>query len=307
MKLIIQIPCLNEQDTLHVALKALPRKMEGFDTVEWLVINDGSTDDTVKVAQKLGVDHIVNFPKNRGLAKAFMAGITRSLELGADVIVNTDADNQYNADDIPRLVQPILDGSAEYVIGERPIQSTTHFSFLKKTLQRIGSWVVRIASGTNIPDAPSGFRAISRECAVQLNVYNEYTYTLETIIQAGHKGMAVTSVPIRTNADLRPSRLFSSIPSYIKKSIFTIVRIFVVYQPFRFFMSIAVILSSAGLLLGLRFLYFYAIGEGSGHIQSVTLAGVLLVIGFQTGLIAFIADLLSVNRKLLEELRSKNI
>ena len=306
MKLIIQIPCFNEQETLHIALAALPREVEGFDTVEWLVINDGSSDETFRVASENGVDHIVNFSKNQGLAKAFMAGVSECLAQGADVIVNTDADNQYEADDIPKLVTPVLEGKADYVIGARPISKTEHFSSTKKLLQKLGSWVVRVASGTDIADAPSGFRAMSRECAAQLNVYNDYTYTLETIIQGGRKGMAITSVPIRTNEDLRPSRLLSSIPNYIKKSIFTILRIFVVYQPFKFFMTIALSVFSVGFLLGLRFLYFYFTGEGDGHIQSVILASILMAIGFQTGLIAFIADLLSVNRTLLEELRAKS-
>ncbi len=303
MKLIIQIPCYNEAETLAIALGALPREVEGFDTVEWLIINDGSTDDTVKVAKACGVDHIVDFKHNQGLAKGFMAGIKECLRQGADVIVNTDADNQYEAKDIPKLVKPILEHKAEYVIGARPIDKTEHFSPAKKFLQKLGSWVVRKASRTDIPDAPSGFRAMSRECAMQLNVYNNYTYTLETIIQAGQKNMAITSVPIRTNEDLRPSRLLSSIPNYIKKSVVTIVRISVVYKSFQFFMSIAAVLFALGLILGLRYLYFYFTGDGSGHIQSVILAGVLMGMGFQTGLIAFIADLLSVNRKLLEELR----
>ena len=303
MKLIIQIPCYNEAETLAIALGALPREVEGFDTVEWLIINDGSTDDTVKVAKECGVDHIVDFKHNQGLAKGFMAGIKECLRQGADVIVNTDADNQYEAKDIPKLVKPILEHKAEYVIGARPIDKTEHFSPAKKFLQKLGSWVVRKASRTDIPDAPSGFRAMSRECAMQLNVYNNYTYTLETIIQAGQKNMAITSVPIRTNEDLRPSRLLSSIPNYIKKSVVTIVRISVVYKSFQFFMSIAAILFALGLILGLRYLYFYFTGDGAGHIQSVILAGVLMGMGFQTGLIAFIADLLSVNRKLLEELR----
>ena len=303
MKLIIQIPCYNEAETLAIALSALPRKVEGFDKVEWLIINDGSTDDTVKVAEECGVDHIVNFNRNQGLAKGFMAGIKESLKQGADVIVNTDADNQYEAQDIPKLTQPILDHKAEYVIGARPISQTEHFSPAKKFLQKLGSWVVRKASKTDIPDAPSGFRAISRECAMQLNVYNDYTYTLETIIQAGQKNMAITSVPIRTNEDLRPSRLLSSIPNYIKKSVVTIIRIFVVYRPFRFFMTIAAVLFGLGFLLGLRYLYFHITEDTGGHIQSVILAGVLLGMGFQTGLIAFVADLLSVNRKLIEDVQ----
>ena len=303
MKLIIQIPCYNEAETLAIALGALPREVEGFDKVEWLIINDGSIDDTVKVARECGVDYIVDFKHNQGLAKGFMAGIKECLKQGADVIVNTDADNQYEADDIPKLTQPIVEHKAEYVIGARPIAQTEHFSPAKKFLQKLGSWVVRKASRTDIPDAPSGFRAMSRECALHLNVYNNYTYTLETIIQAGQKNMAITSVPIRTNEDLRPSKLLSSIPNYIKKSVVTIVRISVVYKSFQFFMTIASVLFGLGLLLGLRYLYFFFVGEGDGHIQSVILAGVLMGMGFQTGLIAFIADLLSVNRKLLEELR----
>ncbi len=303
MKLIIQIPCYNEAETLAIALGALPREVEGFDKVEWLIINDGSTDNTVKVAKECGVDHIVNFKHNQGLAKGFMAGVKESLKQGADVIVNTDADNQYEADDIPKLTQPILEHKAEYVIGSRPISMTEHFSPAKKFLQKLGSWVVRKASKTDIPDAPSGFRAISRECAMQLNVYNDYTYTLETIIQAGQKNMAITSVPIRTNEDLRPSRLLSSIPNYIKKSVVTIVRISVVYSPFRFFMTIAAILFGLGFLIGLRFLYYYFTEDYSGHMQSVVLSGVLLGMGFQTGLIAFVADLLSVNRKLIEDVQ----
>lgn len=305
MKLIIQIPCYNEAETLAIALNALPREVEGFNKVEWLIINDGSTDDTVKVAKECGVDHIVNFKHNQGLAKGFMAGIDMCLRQGADVIVNTDADNQYEALDIPKLTRPILENKAEYVIGARPISQTQHFSLAKKILQKLGSWVVRKASNTDIPDAPSGFRAMSKECAMQINVYNNYTYTLETIIQAGQKNIAITSVPIRTNEYLRPSRLLSSIPSYIKKSIVTIVRIFVVYKPFRFFITIAAVLFGLGLLLGLRFLYFYLTGNGSGHMQSVVLSGVLMGIGFQTGLIAFVADLLAVNRMLLENVKYK--
>lgn len=303
MKLIIQIPCYNEAGTLARVLNILPRKVAGFDKVEWLIINDGSTDDTVEVAKSCGVDYIVNFIHNQGLAKGFMAGINECLKQGADVIVNTDADNQYEVHDIPKLTQPILENIAEYVIGERPISQTKHFSFTKRLLQKVGSWIVRKASGTDIPDAPSGFRAISRECAMHLNIYNDYTYTLESIIQAGQKNFAITSVPIRTNEDLRPSRLLSSIPNYIKKSTLTIVRIFVVYQPFRFFMAIAVVLFGLGFMLGVRFLYFYFIGDGAGHMQSVVLAGVLVGAGFQTGLIAFMADLLAVNRILMEEVR----
>jgi glycosyltransferase involved in cell wall biosynthesis len=305
MKLIIQIPCYNEAETLSIALNALPRKVEGFEKVEWLIIDDGSVDDTVKVAKACGVDHIISFTKNQGLAKGFMAGVAEALKQGADVIVNTDADNQYNADDIPKLVKPILDKKADYVIGARPINDIEHFSPIKKILQRLGSWVVRVASNTDIPDAPSGFRAMSKSCAEQLNVFNNYTYTLETIIQAGQRDMAIVSVPIRVNEDLRPSRLVKSISSYIKKSIITIIRIFVVYQPFKFFASVGFIFFAIGFLLGLRFLYFYVFDDGDGHIQSVVLSGILLGMGVQTILIAFVADLLAVNRKLLEDLKNR--
>ena len=299
------MPCYNEAGTLEIALKALPREVDGFDKVEWLIINDGSTDNTVEIAKKCGVDHVVNFPKNQGLAKGFMAGLRKGLELGADVIVNTDADNQYNADDIPKLCKPILEGKADLVVGARPISEIDHFSPIKKFLQKLGSLVVRLASKTNIPDAPSGFRAMSRECASRLNVFNNYTYTLETIIQAGQKNYAIASVPISVNEDLRPSRLFKSIPAYIKKSIITIIRIFIVYQPFKFFMTIGVSLFSIGFLIGLRFLFYFIFESGAGHIQSLVLSSILLGIGTQTILVAFLADLLSVNRKLLEDLQYK--
>lgn len=303
MKLIIQIPCYNEEQTLGIALAELPRSVPGFTSVEWLVIDDGSWDNTVVQAKKHGVDHVVRHSNNKGLAAAFMTGLNVSLSLGADVIVNTDADNQYNADNIPDLVRPILEGKADIVIGERPIASIDHFSPLKKLLQKLGSWIVRVVSRTDVPDAPSGFRAISRSAAQQMMVFNNYTYTLETIIQAGQKGMAISSVPIEVNEDLRPSRLVKGIPSYIKRSIFTIIRIFVVYKPFRFFSLLAGLLFFAGLLIGLRFLYYYFTGGGGGHIQSLILAGLLAGMGFQTFLIAFVADLLAANRRLLEEIR----
>ncbi len=305
MKLIIQIPCFNEAETLAIALNALPRQVAGFDTVEWLIIDDGSTDDTVNVARQNGVDHIVKHAGNKGLAKAFMTGLDACLNLNADVIVNTDADNQYSADDIPLLVAPILEHRAEMVIGERPISTIEHFSPIKKYLQKLGSWVVRVASNTNIPDAPSGFRAMSRETAQKLMVFNDYTYTLETIIQAGQKNITITSVSVRVNEDLRPSRLVKSISSYIKRSIVTIVRIFVIYRPFRFFGTIGSVLFAAGFLLGLRFLYKYLSGDGDGYVQSLILASILMGMGFQTILVAFVTDLLSANRKLLEDLRFK--
>lgn len=303
MKLVIQIPCYNEAGTLAIALAALPRQVSGFDKVEWLIIDDGSQDETVKVALDNGVDHVVRHTRNQGLAKGFMNGLDACLRLGADVIVNTDADNQYNADDIPKLTTPIVEKKADIVVGARPIETIEHFSPVKKFLQKLGSWVVRVASKTDIPDAPSGFRAMSRAAAQRMMVFNDYTYTLETIIQAGQRDMAITSVPIRVNEDLRPSRLVKSIPSYIKRSIVTIIRIFVVYRPFRFFGTIGAVLFGAGFLIGLRFLGYYMLGNGDGHVQSLILAGVLLIMGFVTFLIAFVTDLLAANRKLLEDIR----
>jgi glycosyltransferase involved in cell wall biosynthesis len=303
MKLIIQIPCFNEATSLPIALAELPRHLPGVTEIEWLVIDDGSEDETVAVARRLGVQHVVGFRRNQGLARAFMLGIKACLERGADVIVNTDADNQYNAADIPALIQPILDRRADLVIGARPITEIEHFSPVKKLLQRFGSYVVRRVSGTDVLDAPSGFRAISREAALSLNVFNDYTYTLETLIQAGQKGMRVLSVPVRVNGDLRPSRLVKSIPSYVKRSILTIFRIFIVYQPLKFFVMAGSVPFLIGVALGIRFLVLFARGEGDGHVQSLILAAVLLLMGFLTFLMAILADLLSVNRRLLEELQ----
>lgn len=297
------MPCYNEAETLSIALGALPKKVEGFDVVEYLVIDDGSRDNTATIAKQWGVHHVIQHTKNQGLARAFMTGINAGLAAGADVIVNTDADNQYEAQDIPKLVAPILEKRADIVIGARPISDIEHFSWSKKLLQKIGSWVVRTASRTSIPDAPSGFRAYSRFAAQNMVVFSEYTYTLETIIQAGQKNMAIISVPIRTNADLRPSRLVKSIASYVRRSIGTIIRIYAIYRPMRFFGSIGGVLFGLGFILGLRFLYFFFHGDGNGHIQSVILAAVLMVIGFQTILVAFMADLLAANRKLSEEIR----
>lgn len=302
MKLIIQIPCFNEEDSLPVSIPRLPRAVPGFDEVELLIIDDGSSDKTCEVARALGVHHVVGFPNNQGLARGFMLGIHSCLERGADVIVNTDADDQYNADDIPALVAPILRGEADIVIGERPVATIEHFSFVKKVLQRLGSSVVARISGTRIKDAPSGFRAYSRAAAARLNVFSSYTYTLETIIQAGQKNMGITSVPIRVNRDLRPSRLVRSIASYVFRSVATMMRIVIVYRPFRFFFTLALLLFGAGFAFGLRFLWFYLSGDGSGHLQSVVLGGTLMMLGFQCGLLAFVADLQSVNRRLLEEL-----
>lgn len=306
MKLIIQIPCYNEERTLPLTLARLPRQVEGFDVVEWLVIDDGSTDKTVEVAEKLGVDHIERHSKNRGLARAFITGLAACLEAGADVIVNTDADNQYRAEYIPDLVKPILSKEAEIVIGARPIDDIKHFSVLKKFLQRLGSWVVRQVSGTSVEDAPSGFRAFSRDAAMQINVFSEYTYTLETIIQAGQKGMLILSVPVKTNPPERPSRLMRSTFSYVVRSLVTVVRIFAVYRPFKFFNIIGVILIILGACIGFRFLIYYLMGEGTGKIQSLILASILSIAGLQVVMTAFLADLLSVNRKLLEEMQHES-
>ena len=302
MKLIIQIPCYNEEKTLPVTMEALPDKVKGFDSVEVLVIDDGSTDQTAEVAKAHGADHVIKHIKNKGLAAAFMTGLTACIKLGADVIVNTDADNQYNAQDIPKLTEPILSGKFEIVVGTRPISEISHFSFTKKILQRIGSRVVSIVGNVNIPDAPSGFRAISRQAAQKMHLFNEYTYTLETVIQAGKKGIAITHVPIRTNENLRPSRLIKGIPSYILKSFSTIVRIFMTYKPFRFFAVPGLFFLGTGLLIGLRFLFFYFTKTGAGHIQSVILASLLMGTGFFLCMIGLLADLISVNRKLLEKI-----
>lgn len=302
-KLIIQIPCFNEEETLGTTLSELPREIPGIDQVEWLIINDGSIDRTVDVARSWGVDYIVNFDHNQGLAKAFMAGIEASLKAGADIIVNTDADNQYCADDIPRLIEPIVLGYAEVAVGARPIQKIRHFSPAKKFLQKLGSKVVQIASHTNIADAPSGFRAFSRKAAMQLNVFNEYTYTLETIIQAGLKGMAITSVPVRTNNYLRPSRLVKSIPSYIQRSILTIFRIFMTYRPLRFFTFLGTIPLGLGILLCIRWLVLFFGDPTRARTPSLILAAILILIGFQLWMFGLIADLMGVNRKMLEDIQ----
>lgn len=301
MKLIIQIPCYNEAETLEIALNDLPKRLDGIETIEYLIINDGSRDDTAKVAEKWGVHHIVNFRQNKGLAKGFMAGLDGCLRQGADIIVNTDADNQYCADDIAALIKPILEGRADMVIGERPIDQTEHFSFVKKKLQHFGSWVVRKASDTNIPDAPSGFRAFSREAAMRMNVVNDYTYTLETIVQAGREKIALTSVPIHTNAQLRPSRLFNSIWGYVKKSMLTILRAYMMYKPLKFFSYLAVMPVGTGVCIGFRFLYFMALGKSGGHIQSLILACTLIIMGFLTFMIGLVADVIAANRKLLQD------
>lgn len=303
MKLIIQIPCYNEAETLEIALNDLPRHIDGIDEIEYLIINDGSQDNTVEVARSWGVHYVVNFKKNKGLAKGFMAGIDACLSKGADIIVNTDADNQYCGADIEKLVRPILEGKADIVIGERPIDQTEHFSPVKKKLQHFGSWVVRKASKSDIPDAPSGFRAYSREAAMRLNVVNEYTYTLETIVQAGRNKIPMMSVPVRTNAELRPSRLFSSMMGYVKRSMVTIIRAYIMYKPLTFFSIMGSIPFLAGFALGVRFLVYMCMGQPGGHIQSLILASTLMLVGFMTLVIGLQADVIASNRKILEDVQ----
>ena len=304
-KLIIQVPAYNEEDSLRVALMSLPRQVEGFDRVEWLLVDDGSRDRSVAVARAAGIDHIVSLPHNQGLARAFMAGLEASLKLGADVIVNTDADNQYDASCIQDLVQPILRGDALIVIGERPIGQIAQFSLLKRLLQRLGSAVVKIASATSVPDAPSGFRAFHREAALRLYVFNDYTYTLESIIQAGRKGVPIASVPVRVNPVTRPSRLIRSTPAYVGRSILTILRIFVLYKPFRFFVFVGTMVLLPGIVLGVRFLNAYAAGQGEGHVQSLILASILIVTAVVIYVSGIITDLISANRVLLEDVRMR--
>ena len=303
MKLIIQIPCYNEAETLEIALNDLPKQIDGIDEIEYLIINDGSADNTVEVAKNWGVHYVVNFKQNKGLAKGFMAGLDACLRNGADIIVNTDADNQYCGEDIEKLVRPILDEKADIVIGERPIDDTEHFSPLKKKLQHLGSWTVRVASKSDIPDAPSGFRAYSRDAALRLNVVNEYTYTLETIVQAGRTKIAMESVPIRTNPELRKSRLFSSMFGYVKRSMVTIIRSFIMYKPLKFFGIIGLLLCLLGTGVGIRFLVYYFMGQGGGHIQSLIFASTSILIGAQTIIIALQADIIAANRKLLEDIQ----
>lgn len=303
MKLIIQIPCYNEAETLEIALNDLPKHIDGIDEIEYLIINDGSADNTVEVAKNWGVHYVVNFKRNKGLAKGFMAGLDACLRNGADIIVNTDADNQYCGADIEKLVRPILEGKSDIVIGERPIDQTEHFSPVKKKLQHFGSWVVRKASKTDIPDAPSGFRAYSRDAAMRMNVINEYTYTLETIVQAGRNKIACTSVPIRTNGELRPSRLFNSMLGYVKKSMLTIIRAFMMYRPLQFFVTLGGILAAVGVVIGIRFVYYFAIGQGNGHTQSLILASMMIILGVMTGIVGLQADIIAGNRKLLEDIQ----
>ena len=303
MKLIIQIPCFNEAETLEVTLNDLPKHIDGIDEIEYLIIDDGSHDNTAEVAKKWGVHYVVRFRRNKGLAKGFMAGLDACLKNGADIIVNTDADNQYCGADIETLVRPILDKKAHIVIGERPIDDTEHFTPLKKKLQHFGSWVVRKASKTTIPDAPSGFRAYSREAAMRINVINDYTYTLETIVQSGREKMAVMSVPIRTNPELRESRLFHSMWGYIKKSMLTIVRTYLMCRPLYFFFMLGSILALVGVGFFVRYFVFFCSGEGGGHLQSLILASTLLIVGFQTIVVGLLGDVISANRKILQDVQ----
>ncbi len=302
MRLIVQIPCYNEEKTLPLVLNSIPRKINGIDDVKILVINDGSSDKTVEVAKKLGVDHIVDMPFHRGLAEAFRKGLDKSLELGADIIVNTDGDNQYKGEDIPRLVEPILNKRAEIVIGCRDIFAISHFSVLKKLLQGVGSYIVRKFSNTAIPDTTSGFRAYSRDAALRLNIFSAYTYTLETIIQAGRKEIPLAHIDIKTNEKTRESRLIKSITSYIRRSIATILRIYLMYEPMKFFVKIGSVFLALAAILGGRYVYFFFFGaKRGGHVQSLILAIILTIIGAQLVFTGFLADIIAANRKLAEE------
>jgi len=307
MKLIVQIPALNEEQTLATAIAAIPRQIDGVDSVEILVLDDGSTDRTVDVAWEAGADHVLRMSSHVGLARTFSAGIERALSLGADIIVNTDADNQYCADDIPALIAPILQRHVQIVVGARPISDIESFSPIKKALQKLGSWVVRKASGADIPDAPSGFRAYSRDAAARLCVVNTYTYTLETIIQAGRKHIPMTSVPVRVNTVTRPSRLFRGMREYVMRSARTILRVFVIYAPLKFFLALAAFFALPGIFGVLRFFYFYVTDGGAGHIQSLILSGVLLAMATILFAVGVLADLIATNRSLLEDIRAREL
>lgn len=302
MKLLIQIPCYNEAQTLPATVQSLPRQIAGVDEIETLIIDDGSTDDTPEVARAVGVDHVVQLPRHSGLAAAFVAGLEACLKRGADIIVNTDADNQYNAADIAALIQPILERRADLVIGDRGVASLPAFSPLKRLLQRLGSWVISRASGVATPDATSGFRAISRQAALETLVLSNYSYTLETLIQAGARRLSVVYIPVKTNPSTRPSRLMNNIPHYIANSSVTILRAYTMYRPLRVFTLLGSLLILVGTVLGLRYVYFILIGQSGGKIQSLILAAILMIVGFQVVLIGFLADLISFNRKILEEI-----
>jgi len=301
MKLIVQIPCLNEEAALPETLRSIPRQIAGFDSVEVLVVDDGSSDRTLQVAQAHGTDHVVRFTRRKGLAAAFMAGLDAALRLGADVIVNTDADNQYPGHEIPRLLAPILAGEADMVVGDRGVQGVTHFSWTKRRLQGLGSWVVRKVSGTQIADATSGFRALTREAALRINIVSEFTYTLESIIQAGKKKLAIVHLPVETR-ETRPSRLFGSTWEYVKRSGATVLRIYAMYEPLKVFVLLGSFLLLAGMALGVRYAWFWWVGEVRGHLQSAILSVLLLILGFQTLQWGIMADLIASNRKLIEDL-----
>lgn len=303
-KLIIQIPCYNEEETLLTTLNALPKHVAGVGSIEVLVINDGSKDNSAEIAKKWGAS-VVDIKPNRGLANAFKVGLQESLKRNADIIVNTDADNQYCADDIEKLVQPILEGKADIVIGARNISAIKDFSPLKKILQKFGSFVLRFLSSTPVDDAPSGFRAFSKNAAIKLNVFDNYTYTMETLLQANAKGLKLLSVPIRVNSKLRDSKLVKNIFDYVFKSMKTAIRMFIVYRPFRFFITFAAIFGILGLVLVGRFGYFYFCGDGNGHIQSLIVSAILLISAVQLAVIAVIGDLLAINRKLLEDVQTR--
>lgn len=300
MKLIVQIPCFNEEHTLPETIADIPRQITGINKIEILIIDDGSTDRTIEVAKKLGVDHIICNKKNIGLSRTFRKGMDECLKRGADIIVNTDGDNQYYGADIAKLVEPIINGSAEMVIGDRQTSKIPHFSIFKKILQKLGSATVRKLSGTDVPDTVSGFRAFSREAAIRLNIISPFSYTIETIIQAGKKHMAIASVPIRVNEKTRESRLFKSIPKFIERQLSSMLRMYLMYQPLRFFVYIGMIFTLIGLVPIIRFLFFYYIGEGNGHLQSLILGGIFLLMGFITFVMAILADLLNFNRHLIE-------
>ncbi len=305
MKLIIQIPCYNEANTLPQVFNDLPKRIAGITTIETLLIDDGSTDTSVDIARKCGVTHVLSFKRNRGLASTFKAGLDACVKLGADIIVNTDADNQYCAADIEKLIAPIVSGEADIVIGARPIEDIKDFSWIKKKLQRLGSSVVRSLSQTNVPDATSGFRAFSQTAALRINIFSKYTYTLETLIQAGENKLKVISVPIRVNGKTRESRLLKSIPHYIIQSVATMARICVLYRPFKYFFMVGGVLFFIGILLGARFVFYYFVGDGTGHIQSLILASILLTVGFQMFLFGLLADVVATNRKLAEDIQAR--
>ncbi|MFQ5449716.1 MAG: glycosyltransferase family 2 protein [Nitrospinaceae bacterium] len=303
MKLIIQIPCLNEEATLPATLKDLPQSIEGIDVIETLVIDDGSTDRTATVAREQGVNHVLRLTNHKGLAKAFSFGINHALKLGADIIVNTDADNQYHGGDIAKLIGPILEGKADIVIGDRRVETIRHFSPFKILLQKMGSWAVRQLSGTQVPDATSGFRAYSREAALQINVVSDFTYTVETIISAGKKNLAIAHVPVRTHKKLRESRLFPNIRCYLQRTLVTIIKVYSMYKPLKVFTIAGGLSFLTGFGIGCRYLYFFFQGRTEGHVQSLILSAILLIVGFQIIMMGIAAELIAINRQLLEDIQ----